>query len=144
VKNLVHLDEKRRRLVVRAHGQWTTMEASWFRHEIEAARDWSRSRQTSISIFSDLSGLKVHTADVAVEIELAVSALHCIRVDRHALVVPSFLKRMQCRRLLAGTSYDYADEEAEAFRRLDWEEGYEAPAISPLEIASASMDLRLR
>jgi hypothetical protein len=121
MENYVEIDRALRRVCIRAQGQWSLAQAEkWYSDMIEI-RDWSHASGQPITIFADLNGLVLHTQDVSRRIEDSVLVMQEFPIERYALIVPSFLMRMQCRRLLSKVSHTYFDDADAAKRWLGWE-----------------------
>lgn len=122
----VYLDKERHRVEICANGQWDMADADHFHRQMTVVRQWtSRQDDVSVSILSDLDGLVLHTADVAERVARTVEEIRYIPRDKYALVIPSYLMRMQCRRLLAGIEHRVFETREEARAWLGW------PALFP-------------
>lgn len=122
MENYVEIDHAKGRLIIRAQGQWTMAQADrWYADMVEV-RDWTRAIGAPITILADLEGLIVHPQDVSRRIEESVLLMEEFPIDRYALIVPSILMRMQCRRLLANVPHTYFDEKDSARQWLGWKQ----------------------
>lgn len=118
----VALDKIRNRVEISASGQWRMHDADDFHHRMVGVRQWcARNRSVSVSILSDLDGLILHTADIAERVARTVEEMRFLPTTRYALVVPSVLTRMQCRRLLRGIEHSYFETRGEAIAWLGWD-----------------------
>jgi hypothetical protein len=83
--------------------------------------DWSESNPTErLEVLSNLDGLVLHTAEIADRVTRTVAIMKGIRIGKYALVVPSYLMRMQCRRLLDGIPHTIFDTQHDAMSWLGW------------------------
>lgn len=122
--NFVRIDRIRRRVFIRAQGQWTIPQAELYHVDMQGVLSWARKTGEPISVFADLKGLVVHTADVAKRLESAVQIMADFPIRNYALIVPSHLMRMQCRRLLKNIPHVYFEDERTALSWLGWEATY--------------------
>jgi hypothetical protein len=116
----VALDKIRNRLEISASGQWCMADADGFHRQMAMVRHWADRQSVSVSILSDLDGLILHTAEVAERVSETVEEIRLLRRKQYALVVPSCLTRMQCRRLLQGIEHSYFDTREDAMAWLGW------------------------
>lgn len=124
MKNYVKIDRLRRRVFIRASGQWTIPDADVYYTDMAVVANWSHLNGEPISVFADLDGLVLHTPEVSARIEEAVALMRTFPLERYSLIVPSFLMRMQCRRLLAGIPHYFHESTEEAMSWLGWENNY--------------------
>jgi hypothetical protein len=120
MENFVKIDRLGRRVTIRAQGQWTLGQADAYFGEMAEVLHWSMQSGEPITIFADLDGLIVHPAEVARRLESAVDYMRQFPLKRYALIVPSVLMRMQCRRLLSGIDHSYFEDGIAAKRWLGW------------------------
>jgi hypothetical protein len=120
MKHHVEIDRKLRRVCFRAEGQWTLTQAEKWYSDMVEIRDWACETGQPITVFADLDGLVLHTQDVSRRIEESVLVMEAFPIERYALIVPSFLMRMQCRRLLSNVPHTYFEQEDAAKRWLGW------------------------
>ena len=120
MENYVRIDHEHRRVAIRAQGQWTLDLADQWYDDMVRVRDWSQATGEPITILADLDGLILHTQEVSRRIEESVVIMRQFPIDRYILVVPSFLMRMQCRRLLDGIAHSFSDSVDEAKSLLGW------------------------
>jgi hypothetical protein len=115
------LDKIRNRVEICASGQWSMADADDFHHQMSGVRAWAdRHGPVSLSILSDLNGLILHTAEIADRVAVTVDEIRFLRRDKYALVVPSYLMRMQCRRLLRGIEHRIFATRDDALSWLGW------------------------
>ncbi|NML06048.1 hypothetical protein [Sphingomonas sp. G-3-2-10] len=96
-------------------------DADIFHRQMVDVREWAdRHSSVSLSILSDLDGLVLHTAEIAERVAATVDEIRFLRREKYALVVPSYLMRMQCRRLLQGIEYQVFDSRELAMDWLGW------------------------
>lgn len=124
----VRVDQSLCRVMVRADGQWTLDLAERWYADIARIHDWTERTGARISILADLDGLVLHTQEVSRRMEQSILLMQQFRIERYALIVPSFLMRMQCRRLLAALPHSYFDTVDAAKRWLGWEPSYRIAA----------------
>lgn len=121
MQSTVSLDRFRNRVEIRANGQWSMSDAEIFHRQMVDVRQWAdRHSSVSLSILSDLDGLVLHTAEIAERMAATVDEIRFLRRDKYALVVPSYLMRMQCRRLLQGIEHQVCDSREGAMDWLGW------------------------
>jgi hypothetical protein len=117
----VSLYKSLNQLEIHARGQWTMADADAFHDAIVKVRRWSDQGGTPLlSVLADLDGLILHTAAVAERVAITVEHLRKIRMRGYALVIPSYLMRMQARRLLSGIPHQVFDTREQAERWLGW------------------------
>jgi hypothetical protein len=121
MENYTEIDRKLRRVDIRAQGQWTLAQAEKWYSDMHEIREWSCESGLPITLFADLEGLVLHTQDVSRRIEESVLLMEKFPIERYALIVPSFLMRMQCRRLLSNVPHTYFDDADAAKKWLGWE-----------------------
>jgi hypothetical protein len=124
----IDLDRRRARLLVLASGSWTMADADSFIAEFEEVVHWSDQTGSRITYFCDATGLVIHPAPVAKRLETWTGMVAQLSIDRYALVVPSALMRMQCRRLVGSVSQRYFEDIGAAREWLGWEMGYRLAA----------------
>jgi hypothetical protein len=122
MENYVEIDHAKRRVIIRAQGQWSMAQADRWYSDMAEVREWTRAIGAPITILSDLDGLVVHTQDISRRIEQSVVLMEEFPIERYALIVPSPLMRMQCRRLLANIRHTYFDETDAARTWLGWKQ----------------------
>ncbi|MDF7775018.1 STAS/SEC14 domain-containing protein [Sphingomonas sp. AOB5] len=121
MKSTCTLDTIHNRLEVCASGQWTMEDADDFHRQMLGVRQWAdRNGEATVSILADLDGLVLHTAPIAERVAITVNEIRSIRRSKYALVVPSYLMRMQCRRLLNGIEHQIFDTREQAIEWLGW------------------------
>ncbi|WBO23566.1 hypothetical protein [Sphingomonas abietis] len=62
-------------------------------------REWALGSDAPIAILSDLSGLSVHAQEISAIVGGGANQLRDLPLHRYAMIVPSFLMRMQVRRI---------------------------------------------
>jgi hypothetical protein len=124
MQNFVKIDRHRHRVVIRAQGQWTMADADQYYDDMQTVLAWATGKKITFSLFADLDGLILHTAEVSKRIEESVLLMEAFPLDRYALYVPSYLMRMQCRRLLAGIDHTFFETKQDATQWLGWEPTY--------------------
>jgi hypothetical protein len=129
MKCSVKIDRFRDRVVIQASGHWSMRDADDFHDQMALVRQRTdRNSAISLSILSDLDGLVLHTAEIADRVAKTVEEMRFIRISQYALVVPSYLMRMQCRRLLDGIPHTIFDTAEEARQWLGWSADYGSKA----------------
>ncbi|MDO6416701.1 hypothetical protein Q4F19_20115 [Sphingomonas sp. BIUV-7] len=124
MQNYVKVDRKLRRVIIRGQGQWTPHQADQWYSDIAAIHAWTRESTAPITIFSNLTGLVLHTQEISRRVEESVVLMRDLPIARYALIVPSFLMRMQCRRLLMDIPHTNFDDVEVARQWLGWEPTY--------------------
>lgn len=124
--NYVAIDPVTHRVLIRAEGQWTRDESlAYHRRMLDVLAMIERTGEP-ITILADMRGLHIHTAEVARMLEESMAVMARFRVTRHALVIPSFLMRMQARRMVSGLGwpFQFFNDLADARTWLCWERDY--------------------
>lgn len=128
MKHHLHLDRSKKRVVVLATGSWEMADADSFIARFQEVVDWSDWTGSRITYFCDANGLVIHPAPVAKRLEAWTGMLGRLSIERYALIVPSALMRMQCRRLVGSVPQMYFDDPAAALEWLGWESSYRVAA----------------
>jgi hypothetical protein len=130
MRNYVAIDPSEHRVLIRAQGQWTRNEAIAYHARMLDILELTERTGRPISILADLDGLCIHTAEVARMLEDSVAVMARFPIRGYALVVPSYLMRMQARRLLAvlGCRYEFSETLTDARVWLGWERSYSLAA----------------
>jgi hypothetical protein len=128
--NYVAIDPSEHRVLIRALGQWTPKEAIAYHLRMLDILQLTERTGRPVTLLADLQGLCIHTADVARMLEDSVAVMARFPIKGYALVVPSYLMRMQARRLLAvlGCRYEFSETLADARGWLGWERSYSLAA----------------
>lgn len=130
MNNFVAIDPSTHRVFIRAQGQWTRDEATAYHRGMLDTLALIERTKRPITILADMSGLCIHTAEVAGMLEESIAVMARFQVTRHALVIPSFLMRMQARRMISGLGwpFQFFNEIPEARTWLVWEASYSLAA----------------
>lgn len=117
-----HLDRTRRRMHFQGSGIWDVEIAHRFASDMKGVRLWAIGLSTPFSVLSDLSGLSVHSQEVGAIVGDGANHLSGLPLDRYAMIVPSFLMRMQVRRIDPFPQRRLFQSVSEALDWLEWEE----------------------
>jgi hypothetical protein len=130
MSNYVAIDPSEHRVLIRATGQWTPADAIAYHGRMLDILALTERTRRPITILADMQGLCIHTADVARILEDSVAVMARFPIGGYALVVPSYLMRMQARRLLAalGCRYELSENLTAARVWLGWERSYSLAA----------------
>jgi len=77
----------------------------------------------NFSAMSDLSGLTVHSQDVAPIVAEGSGQMQRVQLKRYAMIVPMALMRLQVKRIHTGVNIEFFENSDDAKSWLGWRDG---------------------
>lgn len=116
------LNKQTGRMYCRASGVWDVALARRFSADMQDLRNWAAKTDIPLHILSDLTGLPIHSQEVAPIVGEGANLIRHVRVERYAMIVPSALMRMQVRRIDPFPQRRFFDDARSAAQWLGWQD----------------------